>query len=156
MACSSLARSKRTARILAVIIMTAYGTVETAVKALREGALDYVTKPFHMEQLRLHVERLQELLNARQELATLRKTVGTATNCGGLVGNSKEMQKVFQLIDQFADKPANVLITGETGTGKEMVARALHERSQQKKQSFYPGALRSYTEGTGRKRVFRP
>lgn len=122
----------------AVIIMTAYATVETAVKALREGALDYVIKPFPMEQLHSHVERLAELLKARQELAVLRKTVGTDATHSGLVGNSPQMQKVFHLIDQFADKPANVLITGATGTGKEMVARALHLRSRRKNGPFIP------------------
>jgi len=128
------ARSPETA----VILMTAYGTVETAVKAIREGALDYVIKPFHMDQLRLHVERLQELLKTRQELAALRKTIGPSTGYSGLVGNSAEMQKVFQQIDLFVNKPESVLITGETGTGKEMVARALHERSPRKNGPFVP------------------
>jgi DNA-binding NtrC family response regulator len=120
----------------AVIIMTAYGTVETAVEAIRAGAMDYVVKPFHTEQLRLHIERLNELLRARQELAALRKTVGASY--AGLVGNSPEMQKIHQLIGQFANRPANVLITGETGTGKEMVARALHAQSSRKDGPFIP------------------
>lgn len=122
----------------AVIIMTAYGTVETAVQAIREGALDYLMKPFHMEQLRVHVERVKELLGTRRELATLKRDLGTSVLYGGLVGNSPAMQKTYQLIEQFADRPANVLITGETGTGKEMVARALHARSQRKNGPFIP------------------
>lgn len=128
------------ARILetAVIIMTAYGTVETAVEAIREGALDYVVKPFHTEQLRLHVERIRELLGTRRELDTLKRSLGASVLYGGLVGNSPAMRKTFQLIEQFADRPANVLITGETGTGKEMVARALHARSQRKNGPFIP------------------
>lgn len=122
----------------AVIIMTAYGTVETAVRAIREGALDYVMKPFHTEQLRLHVDRLQELLKTRRELDLLRKNMGTTTEYAGLVGTSPPMQKTYTLIEQFADRSANVLITGETGTGKEMVARALHARSQRKSGPFIP------------------
>lgn len=122
----------------AVIIMTAYGTVETAVQAIREGALDYVTKPFHSEQLRLRIERLQELVRTRQELDALKRTLGPSASYAGLVGSSPEMRKVFQLIDQFADRPGNVLITGETGTGKEMVARALHARGQRKSGPFIP------------------
>lgn len=122
----------------AVIIMTAFGTVETALQAIREGALDYLVKPFNMEQLRVHVERIRELLGTRRELATLRRSLGTSAPYSGLVGNSPAMQKTYQLIEQFADRPANVLITGETGTGKEMVARALHERSQRKSGPFIP------------------
>jgi DNA-binding NtrC family response regulator len=102
------ARSPETA----VIIMTAYGTVETAVQAIREGALDYVVKPFHTEQLRLHIERLRELLGTRRELDTLKRSLGASALYGGLVGTSPAMQKTFQLIDQFANRPANVLITG--------------------------------------------
>jgi len=128
------ARSPETA----VIIMTAYGTVETAVQAIRQGALDYVVKPFHTEQLRVHVERIRELVGTRRELDTLKRSLGTSVSYGGLVGNSPAMQKTHQLIEQFADRPANVLITGETGTGKEMVARALHARSQRKSGPFIP------------------
>lgn len=122
----------------AVIIMTAYGTVETAVAAIRDGALDYVTKPFHSEQLRLRIERLHELLKTRQELDALRKNLGVSAFYGGLVGDSTAMRKVFQHIEQFADRPANILLTGETGTGKELVARVLHARSQRKNGPFIP------------------
>ena len=120
----------------AVIIMTAYGTVETAVEALRRGARDYLLKPFPLEQLRIHVERLLELIKAQEELGTLRRQLGVSTFPGGLVGASPQMKKVFQLIEQFAGRAANVLITGETGTGKEMVARALHEHSSRKNGPF--------------------
>lgn len=128
------ARSPETA----VIIMTAYGTVETAVSAIRDGALDYVTKPFHSEQLRMRVERLQELLKARREIDSLRRNLGVSSSFGGLVGDSAAMKKILQHIEQFADRPANILLTGETGTGKEMVARALHARSQRKNGPFIP------------------
>jgi DNA-binding NtrC family response regulator len=124
----------------AVIIMTAYATVESAVEAIRNGALDYLLKPFHMEQLRVHIEPLRNLLEARQELTSLRRTLGATATKFNMVGDSQEMRNVFKQIAQFADRPANVLITGETGTGKEMVARALHEGSCRKNGLFVPVA----------------
>jgi DNA-binding NtrC family response regulator len=119
-----------------VIVMTDHGTVEAAVQAMRAGASDYVTKPFHPEQLRLHVERLREIQRTRRELDELRRSLGVASDYAGFVGNSPEMRKILQQIDQFADRPGTVLITGETGTGKEMVARALHARSTRKTGPF--------------------
>lgn len=119
-----------------VIVMTDHGTVESAVQAMRAGASDYVTKPFHPEQLRLHVERLREVQRTRRELEELRRSLGVAADYAGFVGNSPEMRKILQEIDQFSDRAGTVLITGETGTGKEMVARALHARSARKTGPF--------------------
>jgi len=138
----------------AVIMMTAYGTVETAVQAIREGALDYMVKPFHTEQLRVHVERLRELLRSQRELATLRRGLGTSAQYAGLVGRTPAMQKTFQLIEQFADRPASVLITGETGTGKEMVARALHAHSQRKNGPFVPLACAAVPRNLAESELF--
>ena len=123
-----------------VIVMTDHGTVESAVQAMRAGASDYVTKPFHPEQLRLHIERLREIQRTRRELEELRRSLGVASDYAGFVGNSPEMRKILQQIDQFADRPGTVLVTGETGTGKEMVARALHARSTKKTGPFVPVA----------------
>ena len=123
-----------------VIVMTDHGTVESAVQAMRAGASDYVTKPFHPEQLRLHVERLREVQRTRIELEELRKSLGVAADYAGFVGNSPQMLKILEQIEQFADRPGTVLVTGETGTGKEMVARALHARSTKKTGPFIPVA----------------
>jgi DNA-binding NtrC family response regulator len=123
-----------------VIVMADHGTVDSAVQAMRAGASDYVTKPFHPDQLRLHIERLREIQKTRNELEELRKSLGVAANYAGFVGSSPEMLKILEQIEQFADRPGTVLITGETGTGKEMVARALHARSTQRTGPFIPVA----------------
>jgi len=120
----------------AVIFMTAYGTVKTAVDAMREGATDFLLKPFAFEQLRVRLERLQEGRELLREVAVLRKALGSSIAYCGLVGTSSQMRRVFELIEQFADNPANVLIVGETGTGKELVARALHERGSRSSGPF--------------------
>jgi DNA-binding NtrC family response regulator len=123
-----------------VILMTAYGTVKTAVEAMRSGAVDYLTKPFVFDELRFRLERLAEERQIRQEVEALRRVLGPATAYGGLVGHSAAMRNVFEQIEQFAENPSNVLIVGETGTGKELVARALHSLSSRSKEPFVPVA----------------
>ena len=107
------------------ILMTAYATVPTAIQAIREGAYDYVTKPFDPDELRSLV------LRAAAEAVVLEGTPQPleATGFGAMVGRSPTMQSVYQMIDRVAPTDATVLILGETGTGKELVARAVHERS---------------------------
>lgn len=107
------------------ILMTAYATVPTAIQAIREGAYDYVTKPFDPDELRSLV------LRAAAEAVVLEGTPQPleATGFGAMVGRSPAMQSVYQMIDRVAPTDATVLILGETGTGKELVARAVHERS---------------------------
>ncbi len=112
-----------------VFLMTAFGSIDTAVEAMRKGALDYLTKPFDFEELRIRLERVREGRETRNEVARLRRIIGSTENFSGLVGSSECMRRVFERIEQFSDNPSNVLIVGETGTGKELVARALHERS---------------------------
>jgi len=113
----------------AVILMTAHATVQTAIEAMRLGALDYLTKPFQFDELAIRLERLAEMKHMREENASLRQALGAAPARSGLVGHSSAMRRVYDLIDQFAGLPSNILIVGETGTGKEVVARAIHARS---------------------------
>jgi DNA-binding NtrC family response regulator len=119
-----------------VIIMTAYGNVKSAVDAMRNGAADYLAKPFGFDELKIRLENLTAQRSIRQEIATLRKSVGPELNFNGMVGVSQQMRRVFDLIERFADNPSNILIEGETGTGKEQVARALHMLSANSKGPF--------------------
>lgn len=114
---------------VAVMVMTAYGTVKTAVDAIRGGAYDYLTKPFDVDELHIRLDRLREYTRVRRENEALRKTLSDTPVKHGVVGSSSATRRLFDLIDQFASLPSNVLIVGETGTGKELVARALHAQS---------------------------
>ncbi|MBK7860404.1 MAG: sigma-54-dependent Fis family transcriptional regulator [Archangiaceae bacterium] len=124
-----------------VIIITAFGTPASAIEAIREGAYDYITKPFDNEELKLLVERALEKRQIRLENAALRRSIG-----GNVIrGSSRAMDEVWAMVDKVAASPrATVLITGESGTGKEVVARAIHNRSSRATQPFIPincGAL---------------
>lgn len=123
-----LRRAKSTHPQVSVIIMTAYGNVDTAVEAMRVGAADFLTKPFPFNALDVRLEKLRELCEARREISSLRALIGNsqAVVTFGLVGRSAAMQKVFERLAAFAKASAPVLVVGETGTGKEMIARALH------------------------------
>jgi nitrogen regulation protein NR(I) len=115
-----------------VIMITAYGSVGQAVEAIKAGAFDYIEKPFEQDQIRTVVGKAVKhaIANLAQPRATL-YPAGDDSVRGrfGLVGDSNEMQAVFEIIDKVADTPSTVLITGESGTGKELVAKALHENS---------------------------
>jgi DNA-binding NtrC family response regulator len=110
----------------AVIVMTAYGTIRSAVDAIRRGAFDYVTKPFEIDELLLAVERALAHRATLRENRELRRLVDTRTVFGGLVGQSPALRAVFGAVEQLRGSDATVLISGESGTGKELVARALH------------------------------
>ncbi len=119
-----------------VILMTAYATVETAVKALQQGAVDYLTKPFRFAELELRLARLLELHGYREEVGRLKAQIeGDEARCG-IVGESPEVREIIRHIGLFARYEAPVLITGDTGTGKGLVARALHERGSRKRKPF--------------------
>jgi two-component system response regulator PilR (NtrC family) len=109
-----------------VIMITAYASTETAIAAMREGAYDYVTKPFKVDELRIVLEKALEKKLLASENKRLRSELRTRVRDRSIIGNSSSMQQVFDLIAQVAGTKANVLITGESGTGKEMVARAIH------------------------------
>lgn len=109
-----------------VITITAFGTIDTAIKAMKLGAFDYITKPFEIDQLLISVERALRDRNLRCEVTRLRQEVASRYGFGNIIGHSEAMQEVFELIRRLKDSPVSVLITGESGTGKEMVAKALH------------------------------
>jgi two-component system response regulator HydG len=113
-----------------VIVLTAFGSLETAVGAIRAGAYDFVTKPVEIEALAIAVRRAADHRALRGEVKRLREAVQTTRQRGDLVGASPAMHRIHDLIDQVAATDTAVLITGEAGTGKEAVARAMHDRSK--------------------------
>ena len=119
-----------------VILITAYASGETAVNAMKEGAYDYIEKDFAIEDLKRIVRNALVGKEVKRDDALFLKEVGEAVGFGNMIGNSREMLKVYATIKKVADTPANVLILGESGTGKELVARAIHENSSRRKMPF--------------------
>ena len=112
-----------------IVVMTAFGSMETAVAAIRAGAHDFVTKPFEIEDLVLRLERAIRERSLREEVKRLRATAQQASQFEEIIGQSAPMGQVLDLITRVAESDTSVLVTGESGTGKELVARALHQRS---------------------------
>lgn len=118
-----------------VIVMTAFATVDTAVQALKDGAFDYVTKPFDPDDLSHLIRNASKQISLIEENELLREKVVSLENVEDLIGNSEAMQNVLREIESVAPSNASVIITGESGTGKELVARAIHANSPRK---FFP------------------
>jgi two-component system nitrogen regulation response regulator GlnG len=112
-----------------VIVMTAFGSLQAAVEAMKRGAYDYITKPFDFEELTLLVRRALEVQSLTRELSRLKAQLKNRQELDEIVGTSPEMQGVFKLVGQVADSDATVLVEGESGTGKELIARAIHKNS---------------------------
>ncbi|HEX9743410.1 MAG TPA: sigma-54 dependent transcriptional regulator [Nitrospiraceae bacterium] len=121
-----------------VIIMTAFGSVESAIEAMKQGAYDYVTKPVKNEELALVVEKAVREALLRREVQQLRRAVREDYSFHHILGKSKPMREVFDLIRRVADSQTNVLITGESGTGKELAAKAIHFNSDRRGGPFVP------------------
>ena len=113
-----------------VVVVTAFGSMETAVAAIRAGAYDFITKPVDLDALVMVLERAVQHRALREEVRRLRRALGEVNADGGVVGESLALRRVYELIDRVADSDASVLVTGESGTGKEVAARALHARSR--------------------------
>src|SRR4030081_850520 len=111
------------------LLLTAQGTVESAVEAMKEGAYDYLTKPVDIQRLKILLDKIVERLETMREVKSLRRQLREHGTFGSLIGNSPEMRKIYQVIEQAAPTGASVLITGESGTGKELVAQTVHQLS---------------------------
>jgi len=122
----------------AVIVLTQYGTIESAVEATRMGAADYVTKPFHVSELRGKLDRLVRSIEIGQENRVLREQLRTRPGFAGLIGLSPKMQRVYRLIEKVSQHNYPVLILGESGTGKELVARSIHFSGLRRTRPFVP------------------
>jgi DNA-binding NtrC family response regulator len=121
-----------------VVLMTAQGTVETAVEALKQGAYDYVTKPVDPQRLKILLDQIVERHDTLRQVRALRRQLQERGTFGRLIGASLEMRKVYQVIEQAAPTAASVLISGESGTGKEVVAQTIHQLSPRTAQPFLP------------------
>ena len=121
-----------------VMMLTQYGTIETAVAATQLGAKDYVTKPFHLQELRTKIERLVQSVELDQENRILREQLRTRPGFGGLIGVSAKMQRVYKMIEKVSQHKHPVLILGESGTGKELVARSIHFLGIRQNKPFVP------------------
>jgi DNA-binding NtrC family response regulator len=123
---------------LAIVMITAFGTIESAVEAMRFGAFYYLTKPFKVAELLLVVERALEERHLRTEICRLRHEVETHYHFDNIIGKSAAMQRVFALANRLKDSTVSVLLTGESGTGKDLLARTLHYHSARAHAPFVP------------------
>jgi two-component system response regulator PilR (NtrC family) len=119
-----------------VIMMTAFACTETAIAAIRDGAYDYITKPFKVEEVRIVVEKALEKKLLSTENRRLRSELRSRERDRSIIGSSPALQRIFEIIAQVADNKANVLLSGESGTGKEMVARAIHGMGERRSLPF--------------------
>jgi two-component system, NtrC family, response regulator PilR len=120
-----------------IVIMTAHGTIDSAVEAMRKGAFDYLEKPLDREDLLLTLERAFERINLLRENRSLQKRLEESQGIPSIIGEHPKIKEVFRIVNKIAQTSSSVLIYGESGTGKELVARAIHERSTRRDQPFF-------------------
>ena len=137
-----------------IIMMTAFGTIDSAVESMQAGAFDYVTKPFKRDAMLMSLQRAFEHRNLEQENKRLRMAVDRTSSFGEMIGTSPGMREIFAMIRKVTDSRASVLITGESGTGKELVARTLHYSGARAKQPFIPINCTAIPEGLMESELF--
>ncbi len=137
-----------------VLIMTAYGSIDGAVEAMKCGAFDYISKPFSNDELVLSVKKAVMLSRSEQEIILLRRTLAEQHGPHKLVGRSKPMREVLQMVSKVAPSKSTVLITGESGTGKELIAKAIHYSSPRKDAPFISVNCMSLSPGVLESEIF--
>jgi len=146
---------KRLAPSLPVVIITAFGSIPTAIESMKLGAFDYLTKPFGNDELLLVVSRALEDCKLRQEVRRLRSELARSYGLPNIIATDPKMIAVLGMIEQIADSSASVLITGESGTGKDLIARALHFSSARRDGPFIPINCAAIPEKPHRERTLR-
>ncbi|MCK4353313.1 sigma-54-dependent Fis family transcriptional regulator, partial [candidate division WOR-3 bacterium] len=131
-----LRKIKELSKDLIIIVLTGYGTIDNAVRAIKIGAYDYITKPFDIDKLKVIVKNALELRRISKELSELKKQTTKRFKFGNMIGQSKAMQGLYNLIETVAPQDITVFIHGESGTGKELLARAIHNHSKRKDGPF--------------------
>jgi len=132
------AELKARSSLATVILMSAYGSVDLAIEAMKVGAYDYISKPFKQDEVLLALTKAEERESLRRENRALKEAMRKEQTFHGILGKSEAIDKVFSTIDKVADYKTTILIQGESGTGKELVARALHSGSSRKNKPFIP------------------
>ena len=130
-----------------VILMTAFGSIDSAIEAMRAGAFDYITKPFKRDEGLVVLERAFERRALEEENRRLRRAVDQTSSFGDLIGSSPAMREIFALMRKIAENRSSVLITGESGTGKELVARTIHFSGSRRAAPFIPINCTAIPEG---------
>jgi len=141
-----LSRIKRSHEDSEVIVITGYGSIETAIEAIKKGAYHYLTKPFKLDEVCLLARGAKEKIELKEENRRLREALGQDDVLKGFIGNSRPMQEIFALIKKIAIVNCNVLLQGETGTGKELAARSIHLLSPRKERPFVSFNCGGFTE----------
>jgi DNA-binding NtrC family response regulator len=139
---------------LVVIMVTGFATIKSAVEAIQKGAYDYLPKPFTPDEVRVILQRAVEKIRLESENEALRRGLQPQVTFQNIIGNSPAIQRVFDLIQKVADTESNILITGETGTGKELAAKAIHNLSRRREKSFQPVNCGSLAEGVLESELF--
>jgi two-component system response regulator PilR (NtrC family) len=133
---SALKKIKATSPETIVIMITAYASADTAIKAMKEGAYDYITKPFKVDEIKLIIKNALEKKNLQKENILLKQVVRDRYHFENIIGQSPKMLALYDLLEKVAPTRTNILITGESGTGKELVARAIHYNNPRKEKPF--------------------
>ena len=128
-----------------VIIITGYGSIDSAVAAMRKGAYDYITKPFDLDELLLKVKNMYERKSLKKEITALKTSLGSGGKISG-IAKSESMKKIFEIVESIRDSDCDVLLTGESGVGKSLIARLIHSTSKRKEKPFLLINCATFTE----------